>query len=189
MAWTVAGLGASGVSALEEGKDEKEKLEACEREICGILVKREAGSDLQCSMQKTWAGSKIKEGVEERKMKWSLGDVRCSVKLEAKRQEILDALSKPAFEWKLPAHKVQCEVEREKEVIPVSVALSPKIQFKDGKAARVWLGVGDIEGPAVVKGAIWTAAQLEDYFGVVHSELVKEINRFVYERCPRKLTK
>ena len=179
-----------GALALEEAKDEKERLEVCERDLCGILVARQAGGgDLQCNLQKTWAGSKIKQGVEERKMKWSLGDVRCGVKLEAKRQDMLDALTKPEYELKLATHSVQCEVEREKEVVPVSVALTPRAQFKDGKAVKVWLGVGEIQAPAVVKGAIWTAAQLEDTFGVVHSDLVKEINRFVYERCPKRMGK
>lgn len=178
-----------GALALEEAKDEKERLEACERDLCVILTKREAGGDLQCSLQKTWAGSKIKQGVEEKKLSWSLGDLRCGVKLEARRQDLVDALTKPAYELKLATHAVRCEVEREKEVVPVSVALTPRAQFKDGKAVKVWLGVGEIQAPAVVKGVIWTAAQLEDTFGVVHSDLVKEINRFVYERCPKRLAK
>jgi hypothetical protein len=180
---------AAGARALEEAKDEKAQLEACERDLCTILVKREAGSDLQCSMQKTWAGSKIKQGVEEKKLTWSLGDVRCGVKLEVKRQDMLDALTKPQFELKVASHAIRCDVEREKEVVPITVTMTPRIQFKDGKAAKVWLGIGEIQAPAVVKGAIWTAAQLEDTFGVVHSDLVKEINRFVNERCPKRLAK
>ncbi len=67
-------------------------------------------------------------------------------------------------------------------MIPVSVQLAPKLQFKDGNVAKAWLGIGAIEASAVVKGAIWTAAQLEDTFGIVHGELVKEINTFVCER-------
>jgi hypothetical protein len=78
-------------------------------------------------------------------------------------------------------------VEREKEVMKVSVALSPKFQFKAGKATKAWLGIGTIEAPTVVKGAIWTAAQLEDTFGIVHGDLLREINKFVYERCPKRL--
>jgi hypothetical protein len=180
---------AAAVLALEPAADEKDKLETCERDLCTILVKRDTGADLQCAMQKTWAGNKIKQGVEEKKLSWSLGDLRCSVRLEARRQDMLDALTKPQFEWKLAPHSVRCEVERQKEIVPISVSLAPKIQFKDGKAAKVWLGIGEIQAPSVVKGAIWTAAQLEDTFGVVHGDLVKEINKFVYERCPRHLAK
>ena len=69
------------------------------------------------------------------------------------------------------------------------MALSPRLQFKDGKAAKAWLGIGEIQAPAVLKGAIWTAAQLEDTFGVVHGDLIKEINRYVHERCPKRTGK
>ena len=62
-----------------------------------------------------------------------------------------------------------------------------EFQFKAGKATKAWLGIGTIEAPTVVKGAIWTAAQLEDTFGIVHGDLLREINKFVYERCPKRL--
>ena len=185
---SVIGLMAGSALALEEDKGEKGKLEACEKDLCGILVKRDTGgSDLQCSLQKTWAGSKIKEGVEQKKLTWGFGDVRCSIDLTAKRQEMVDALTKPEYEYKLGTHTVNCDVEREKEVMKVSVALSPKFQFKGGKATKAWLGIGTIEAPTVVKGVIWSAAQLEDTFGIVHSDLLREINKFVYERCPKRL--
>lgn len=186
----MSGAIAGGALALEEAKDEKERLEACEQDLCAIVVKREgAGSDLQCKLQKTWAGTKIKQGVEERKLSWKLGDLRCGVDLMAKRQDLVDALTKPQYELKLATQAVRCEVEREKEVVQVSVGLTPKLLFKDGKATTVWLGIGEIQAPAVVKGAIWTAAQLEDTFGVVHSDLIKEINKFVHERCPKRAAK
>jgi hypothetical protein len=179
---------ATGASALEEGKDEKQQLETCERDLCSILVKREAtGKDLQCALQKTWFGSKIKEGAEATKrLTWKFGDVRCTVEVQARRQELLDALVKPAFELKLAKHAVRCEVEREKEVVPISLSMAPRFQFKDGKAVKAWLGIGEINAPSALKSAIWTAAQLEDTFGIVHADLIKEINRFVHERCPKK---
>lgn len=181
---------AVGASALEEAKDEKAQLEACEKDLCTLLVKREAaGSNLQCNIQKTWASKKIKAGVEEKKLSWSLGDLRCGVKFDASRQDVVDALTKPTYELKLATHAVKCDVEREKEVLNISVNLAPRIQFKDGKAVKAWLGVGEIQAPTVVKGAIWSAAQLEDTFGVVHGDLIKEINRFVYERCPTHVAK
>jgi hypothetical protein len=177
-------------AALEEGKGEKEQLEACERELCGILVKRDAaGGDLKCALQKTWAGSKIKQGVEQKKLTWGFGDVRCGVDLQAKRQELVDALTKPEFELKLSKHAIKCEIERDKEVMPISVALAPRFQFKGGKAVKAWLGIGEIQAPSVVKGAIWTAAQLEDTFGIVHGDLLREVNEFVHQRCPKRLAK
>src|SRR5262245_29803419 len=93
---------AVGAAALEEGQGEKEQLEACEKALCGILVSREgSGGDLQCNLQKTWAAKKIKAGVEEKKLTWGFGDVRCGVSLTAKRQDMIDALTKPQYELKL----------------------------------------------------------------------------------------
>ena len=89
----------------------------------------------------------------------------------------------------MAAQTVRCEVERDKEVVPIMVSLSPKIQFKDGRAVKAWLGIENIEAPAVLKGAIWTVAQLEDTFGVFHGDLIKEINKFVHERCARREAK
>jgi hypothetical protein len=178
---------AKGAFALDEGKDEKQQLEACERDLCSIIVKREAtGKDLQCALQKTWNGTKIKQGVEQKKLTWKFGDVRCTIELQAKRQELVDALAKPEFELKLAKHAIRCDVEREKEVVPISLSMAPRFQFKDGKAVKAWLGIGEIEAPPALKSALWTAAQLEDTFGIVHADLIREINQFVHERCPKR---
>ena len=46
---------------LLEGAKEKEGLEACEKSICELLVKRETtGDDLKCPLSKTWGKDKIK---------------------------------------------------------------------------------------------------------------------------------
>jgi hypothetical protein len=178
------------VAALEEGAKEKDTLEACEKSICELLVKREAaGDDLKCELSKTWGKDKIKSGVEGKKIGWSLGDARCGVTMAVKRQSIVDALTKPEYELKLDPHMVKCEVEREKEITAINVSLAPRIQLKDGKAAKAWLGITTIDAPTAIKGAIWTVAQMEDTFGVFHSDLIKDINKFVHEKCPKRLAK
>ena len=192
----VAGLALSllaitpAAAALDETQKEKDGLEACEKSLCELLVKREAaGDDLKCDLTKTWGRDKIKSGVEGKKLQWSLGDARCSVGLAAKRQSIVEALTKPEYELKLEPHMVKCEVEREKEVTTINISLAPRIQMKDGKAVKAWLGVGNIEAPTAIKGAIWTVAQMEETFGIFHSELIKDVNKFVHEKCPKRLAK
>ena len=181
---------ASPALALEEGAKEKENLDACEKSMCELLVKKDpSGGDLTCDIAKTWAKDKIKSGVEGKKISWSLGDARCGLSLAAKRQSIIDALTKPEYELKLEPHMVKCEVEREKEVTTINISLAPRIQMKDGKAVKAWLGVGNIEAPTAIKGAIWTVAQMEDTFGIFHSELIKDVNKFVHEKCPKRLAK
>ena len=183
-------LSAFPAGALEEGAKEKEALESCEKNICELLVKREAsGDDLKCALSKTWGKDKIKSGVEGKKVGWSLGDARCSVDLAVKRQAIVDALTKSEFELTFDPHTVKCEVERENEVTAINISLAPKIQLKDGKAVKAWLGITKIDAPAAVKGAIWTVAQMEDTFGIFHTDLVRDINKFVHEKCPKRLSK
>ena len=186
----VALLWAAPAAALDEGVKEKATLEACEKTLCELLVKHEAtGDDLKCDLSKTWGKDKIKSGIEDKKLQWTLGDARCSVSLAAKRQSIVDALTKPDYELKLDPHTVKCEVEREKELTTINISLAPRLQMKDGKAVKAWLGVGNIEAPSAIKGVIWTVAQMEDTFGVFHSELIKDVNKFVYEKCPKRLAK
>jgi hypothetical protein len=186
----VGGLAVTPALALDEGAKEKENLDACEKSICELLVKKDpAGGDYKCDLSKTWGKDKIKSGVEGKKIGWTLGDARCNLSLTANRQSIVDALSKPEYELKMDAHTVKCEVERDKEVTAINISMAPKLQMKDGKVVKAWLGIGTIEAPAAIKGAIWTVAQMEDTFGVFHSDLVKEVNKFVSEKCPKRLAK
>jgi hypothetical protein len=177
-------------AALDEGAKEKEVLDACEKSICELLVKKDSsGDDLKCALSKTWGKDKIKSGVEGKKIGWSFGDARCGVNLAVKRQSIVEALTKPEYELKLDPHTIKCEVEREKELTTINISMAPKLQMKEGKVVKAWLGVGNIEAPAAVKGAIWTVAQMEDTFGIFHSDLIKDINKFVHEKCPKRLAK
>ena len=185
---TVA-LDARPAQAFEQPAGEKDALRACEKKLCDIVVnKQTAGDDLNCPISKTWLAEKIKDGVSKRRMSWAFGDARCTVDLTAKRDAILGAVTKPEHSLELPTHVVKCEVEREKEITAINISLAPKIAFKNGKAEKAWLNLQSIEGPAVVKGAIWTAAQLEDTFGVFHGDMIEEINEFVIEKCPKALT-
>lgn len=178
---------ATPASALDSKPGEKEALHACEQRICEVVLKKEAaGGDVACEVGKTWLKSKLKEGSEKRKLSWSFGDARCGVNFTLPRDTMLSALSKPAHSLEFKPEVAKCEVEREGEVTTVSVTLQPKINFKDGKAEKIWLNVKSIEAPAVVKGALWTAAQIEDTIGLFHAELVGEINELLQDKCAKK---
>jgi hypothetical protein len=184
-----AALGPLSAQALDEKANEKEKLKACEQSICQIILDKKAAGDLKCDLSKTWAKKAIEGGIEKKKISWGFGDARCGVELGLSAGAIVDALTKPEASVEIPKHTVKCEVEREKEVTPINVTLAPKITFKGGKAQKAWLNVSDIEAPAVVKGAIWTAAKLEDTLGVFHGEMIEEINEFVHEKCAKRYAK
>ena len=126
-------LGGQAV-ALEEKKDEKDKLKACEVSLCTLVTKKApADGDLTCQLSKTWAKEKIKAGSASGKVSWGFGDARCSVDLKLPRTAAIDSLKAGDATLQFPEHVVSCEIEREKEVTQVKLKLAPKVVFKDGK--------------------------------------------------------
>jgi hypothetical protein len=63
--------------------------------------------------------------------------------------------------------------------------MAPELTFKDGANSAVALHIGDIKGTTLIKGVVWTAATLEQHFGILHSDMVREVNRFVQKECPK----
>lgn len=188
--WIVAisTLAAVPAAALEETTSEKDELKACEKRICEIIVKKDtSGPDLACKLSKTWNKAKIQEGIEKKRLTWSFGNARCAIDVGMKRDDILAAISKPEHTITLDPQTVKCQVEREKEVTEVSVTLAPKLSFKGGKADKAWLNVTQIEAPTVIKGAIWTAAQIENNIGLFHTDMIAEINEFIGQKCPKAM--
>ncbi len=167
---------------------EKERLRKCEIDICRMIVeKKKEGDDLACDLSKTWAKEDIAEEAKEKKLPWELGDARCAVKLNVSRNDIVSAVTDAAYTLKVPEQGVDCEVEQGGTKHPIKLTLAPQIKFKNGEAVEASLGVGNIEAPAVVKGVIWSAAKMEEFFGIFHSDLLKEINSFVSKKCPKRL--
>lgn len=173
-------------SALEEPASELPALKACEKRLCAmVLGKKPTGDDLACDIQKTWAKSSL-EGGKSKGVSWGFGDARCTVDLKLKRRDIVAALTKPSHKVFVPAHQVDCVIERNGEIKPVTARLAPKLEFKDGKADKVWINLESIEGPDDVKSTVWTAAQLEDTLGVFHRPMIKSINKFLLKQCAQR---
>lgn len=172
--------------ALDEPPGEMAALKACEKRLCTMVLGKEpVGSDLACDVQKTWAKSSL-EGGKSKGVSWSFGDARCSVDLRLQRKDIVAALTQPKHTVRVPAHEVNCILERDGEIKPVKARLAPKLTFKDGKADKVWINLENIEGPDDVKSTIWTAAQLEDKLGIFHRPMIKSINKFLYRQCAKR---
>ncbi len=172
-------------AALEEPESEKPALKACEKRLCTmVLDKAPAGDDLACDVQKTWAKSTLKEG-KSKGVSWGFGDARCNVDLKLERKDILAALTKPKHTVRVPPHQVNCVIEREGELKPVTARLAPKLTFKNGKADKVWINLESIEGPDDVKSTIWAAAKLEDTLGIFHRPMIKSINKFLHRQCAK----
>ncbi len=176
----------SPVAALEEQKDEKDKLRACEVTLCALVTKKApAEGDMACYLSKTWAKDKIKAGSASGHVSWGFGDARCSVELKLPRTAIIASLKNGDATLQFPEHVVNCDIEREKEVTHVKLKLAPKVVFKDGKAVTAWVNLKEVDGPTTMKGLAFTAAKLEDRVGVFHKSLIGAINHQLYDKCPK----
>ena len=176
-------LPATGAAALDEPAGEWDNLKSCEKRLCTMILKQEpTGDDLTCPLAKTWPKTTLNGG-EGKLVKWGFGDARCAVDLNITRAKLIGALTTPAYALEVPEHKVTCDVESNGEVKKVRMKLAPRIEFKSGRASKVWINLKDVSGPAGIKATVWTAAKLEDSFGIFHKNMIKSINKFMTKRC------
>ena len=172
--------------ALTPDKNEKIQLKACERRLCKIIVgKKATGQDLSCALKKTWSQKTLKNGGKASKVSWLFGDAQCKADIFLSRATILSALSQRKYKLWLPSQTVNCKVVRSNKVRPVTIIVEPKIVFKKGRAKKIWLNVRRVSGPKDVKGLIWTVAKLEDSIGIFHKSMIKQVNKFILNKCPR----
>ncbi len=175
---------ALGHGAHADSEEEKKKLAQCARDICIIIIsKNPKGPDLSCDLTKTWDEAQIQKGADSKNIMWGLGSVRCSVKFNIKRADIVAALAGPETTFKAGKQSIACEIGAGQ--YPISATLSPELEFKSGTNTAASLRMDDIEGAILIKGVVWTAAQLERHFGIFEGDLVREVNRFVQKECPK----
>jgi len=182
-----ATLAAPAALALDEQRGEEAAIKACDLRLCSILVqKTPTGSDLKCTLTKTWARSSIKEA-ETSKLSWGFGDARCSVDLDVSRATLVTAISGDEAKFRLPPHTANCVIEQDGKLEKVTAVVSPKIVFKNGKAEQVWVNLKSVEGPAAIELTVKTAAYLADTLGLFHKRMIKQINRYIERHCPEAL--
>lgn len=185
-ALALAQLGGPPAAALDEAPGEEAALKACEKRAClMILGKQPEGPDLACDVRKTWAKSQLDEG-RSKGISWGFGDARCSVDLKLGRADVVNALTKPKHKVLVPPHDVKCVIERDGELQPVTARLAPKLVFKNGEAYKVWINLESIEGPSDVKSTLTAAAKLEDSIGIFHRPMIKQINKFIHQKCAQR---
>lgn len=176
-------------SALDEHKDEKDRLKACEHKVCELITKKSPTTgDLSCPLTKTWSRDRLKEGSATGKVSWGFGDARCSVDLSLQRAALVEALQNKEATFKFHEHTITCDIESDGEVKKVTAKVAPKVQFKDGRAKKIWVNLKHVEGPATMKGVAYTVAKLEDAVGIFHKPLINALNKMITERCPKVMS-
>jgi hypothetical protein len=173
-----------GRSALAGSEEEKKKLYQCAKDLCAIIVsKNPKGPDLSCDLTKTWDKKQIQKGADSKNISWGLGSATCSVKFQIKRADVVAALTGARATFKPGKQSVACEVGSDK--YPIRATVSPELEFKSGTVTAASLGIKNIEGAFLIQSAVWTAAKLENNFGIFEKDLVREVNRFVQKECPK----
>lgn len=168
-----------------EEKAEREARKACKVRICAAFHNRDAaGGDIACSVLKSWRKEQLSKMISKAKLSWPWGRVVCTADIKLKREALIKAMTEAKFETTLDRHQVSCEVERDKDG-PAKIAFdfAPKIVFANGKAVKASLNWGKVDGPTLVKGAMWTATATDNSFNVLESTLVEDINDFISKKC------
>jgi hypothetical protein len=181
-------LGAPAASALDEGRGEEDAIKACDKRLCNILLQRNPkGEDLKCTLTKTWARSKIKQA-DSPQLSWGFGDARCSVDINLSREVLIAAMTAERMTFRPPRHTANCVVEQDGKLEKVTAVLAPKIEFRNGRAEKIWVRLKSVDGPAAITMTVQTAAQLADTFGLFHRQMIKGINRYIERHCPKALS-
>lgn len=176
---------ATPLAALEDTDREKAGRKACEAKICRLILdKPEPKGDLTCDLGRAWGKAKIKEGAQSKNIQWSFGDARCKLNVAIPQKAIINALTKPKFTFTADPHTVNCDVQTGGGIKPVRAVVAPKLKFEGGRVRKIWIGLKEIDGPALLTGLVWTTAKLEDSLGIFHKDMVKEVNKFLHKTCP-----
>lgn len=164
---------------------ERDARKGCKIKICSAFLLKQAGEDVACNVVKSWRKEQLDRMVKKARVSWPWGRVQCTADLKLPRDQMIKAMDEPAFDLVLEKHTVSCTVARDKEPATINFSFAPKVKFKNGKAVKASLNWGKIEAPTLIKGAMWTATATDNTFNVLQSSLVKDINDFVGEKCPK----
>ena len=175
-------LASIGPAAAQQS--EMERLRQCDRDLCSIIrTPSEDGEPLKCDLSRTWYKDDLDKAARSRGMPWLFGDTRCTLKLDIARSILSKALGEDAYTLKIPEQPASCEVEYKGERYPIQFTVAPLIEFQDGQATSMTLGVKDIKANAVITALLWSAAKLQDSLGLYQDDLVREVNRYIERQC------
>jgi hypothetical protein len=188
-------LGVLATGALAQDPDaaltarmDKEKADRrnCKIAICDIARNRKAdGPDVACSVVKTWPAAELKDQVLKGRLDWPWGHAQCKADIKLERKMLAESLAGGTVKAKLAKHAVNCTLDQKDgaDKYSISFAITPTVTFAGGKATAATLSWSDIEGSALARGAVWSAATLDNNVGLFESATVDAINTFFGERC------
>jgi hypothetical protein len=187
VAWPPGGIAQGIDKALQErmGK-EKADRRGCKIQICDIARNRKTeGPDISCNVVKTWTGIELRDRVLKGRIDWPWGNAQCQANITLQRSMLATALAGPTAEAKLAKQAVNCTLDQKDgaDKYSISFAITPTVTFSGGKATKAALNWSDITGSALAKGAVWSAATLDNNIGVFEGATVEAINAFFGDQC------
>jgi hypothetical protein len=98
-------------------------------------------------------------------------------------------MSEPKLEIKVGKHKVACNLEQEdgKETHKINFTIDPTLTFENGKAVKIVLGWGEVDGTTLAKSALWSATAVDNTFNVLQGAVLEQINEFFGPKCDEAL--
>jgi hypothetical protein len=167
-----------------EEKAEKQARQACKVDLCKAFhTKVAAGDDIACHVSKSWRKEQLVKLVGKLKVSWPYEGAHCNTDLSVKRGDLVKAMTEPKAEIVFPKHTVTCSIAGEKGPTDFSFELAPKVTFENGKATKAQANWGKVEGPTLIKSALWTATAADNTVNILSSSIVEEVNDFVSKSC------
>jgi hypothetical protein len=164
---------------------EKDSRKACKIDMCtAFRAPKSEGKDIACNVVKSWRKEQLGKLVGKLKVSWPYEGVKCTSAVNIKRADLVKAMTEDKLELQLDKHTVSCVVAREKDApTDLKFDFSPKVTFEKGKATKAAINWGKIEGPTLIKGALWTATAADNTVNLLSSTLIEDINDFIGKKC------
>ena len=194
VAMSLSGSAVGSVMAAEDAAlekrmaEEKEARRACKVAICKAFAEPGSGAPVACSFTKTWRRTEILARIVGGSYVWGYGHVQCKADVKLDREGAGKALHDGQAKLALGKHDLNCSVENKDvakgEAFKVRVSLSPTLSFKGGKVNAVDFGSIETEGSKIASAAITSAMALEQVSGALSGAATREMNEFLFEKCP-----
>jgi hypothetical protein len=164
---------------------EQEARRGCKVEICSIArTKLPQGESIACRVVKTWPDIDLKTKLKG-SLEWSLGHAQCEASIAIDRKLIVAAMSEAKYQAQIGRHDVTCHLHTKdgKEKHKVTFTIDPVVAFENGKATKAALRWGSVDGPTMVKSAMWSATAADNMFNVLQRIVIEQINDFFGPSC------
>jgi hypothetical protein len=164
---------------------EQEARRGCKVAICGIARTRAPrGENIACKVVKTWPDIDLKTMLKG-SLDWSLGHAQCEANISIDRKLIVAAMSDAKYQAQIGKHDVTCHLHTKdgKDKHKVTFTIDPVVTFENGKATKATLRWGSVDGPTMVKSAVWSATAVDNTFNVLQRIVIAQINDFFGSSC------